>query len=858
MAKRFGKITHRLFYTLLLLAGLFALLLIILEQDLPDVATLTDFKIQVPLRVYTSDHKLLAEYGAMRRSPIELRDVPPQLLDAIIATEDKRYWEHSGIDILGLGRAAVQLVITGRKTQGGSTITMQVARNFFLSSKKTYIRKIREILLAMKIDHELDKHTILGLYVNKVYLGYRAYGFSAAANLYYGKPLNQLTLAQLAMLAGLPKAPSSINPLVNPVAAKERRSHVLLNMYEQHYITKEQYDQASSEPLNASYHALSIGVDAPYIGEMVRDAIVKQYGEEAYTKGIEVITTINSRQQLAANKAVRNAILNYSIRHGYAGPITNISDPSLWLSHINHMSTVGGLMPAVITGVSDQSATALIQGGNSITIPWQGIQWAGAMLTNGWRGPTPANAGQVIKVGDVVYLNHNTTNDQWSLSQLPRIQAALVALNPVNGGITALVGGFDFHQSKFNRATDALRQPGSGFKPFIYSAALNKGFTLASIVNDAPIVANSQSEAGVWRPQNDSRTFGGPTRLRVALAKSLNLVSIRLLQMVGLSYTIDYINNMGFDQQPLPHELTLALGVNDITPLQMAAGLATFANSGYQVKPYFIDSIIDANNNNKILFQANPTVACETCVDNDPAPATPPANTSAPTATKNMPTPVYATRVITPDNAYQITSAMQSVIQDGTGRAAKVLGRHDLAGKTGSTQDLRDAWFSGFNSDIVTVTWLGFDQPQSTHEHGAQGALPMWIDFMRQALANSPEHTMPRPANIVTVKIDPVTGLLARPGQSNAIFEIFPQDLVPKMHAPAQNSNQNDLLTASTNASPAAAKAPTNGNSNEESGDENSSEATEENPPSAPPTNATPAAPTPNNVAKNSSEQPLF
>ncbi len=792
------KTMVRLFYTLLLLIGLFVIFLLILEQDLPDVDSLKNVQMQVPLRVYSADHKLIAEFGEKRRIFIELKNTPPKLINAIIATEDKRFWEHSGVDIIGLGRAVVQLALTGRKTQGGSTITMQVARNFFLSSKKTYIRKIREIMLALKIDHELSKKAILSLYINKVYLGYRSYGFAAAARVYYGKPLHQLTLAQLAVLAGLPKAPSAINPINNPERAKDRRGHVLLNMYEQHYITKAEYDQAEHAPITAAYHALPIQLNAPYVAEMVRDAIVQQYGDDAYSKGLVVTTTINSRLQKAANKAVRKALLGYTTRHGYRGPIKNLgapnpTDPSPWIKQLDTMPTVNGLMPAAITSVDNQSATAIIRGGEQVNIPWRGITWAGKALIKGWKAPAPTTASQVINVGDVVYLNH-LKNDQWALSQIPQIQGSLVSINPVNGAINAVVGGFDFHYSKFNRATDALRQPGSGFKPFVYSAALSTGYTLASIINDAPIVTSAANEAGVWRPQNDNLTFAGPTRVRVGLMKSRNLVSIRLLQLVGIPYTINYIKKLGFDPQQLPNNLSLALGAGDITPIQLATGFATFANSGYKVKPYFIESVTDSDQDNKVLFQANPETACETCVDDDQNDNN--ADNNSNTTETNDNQSNYASRVITPQNAYLITSAMQSVIQDGTGRGAKVLGRQDLAGKTGTTNNQRDAWFSGFNSDIVTVCWVGFDQPRSTYEYGSRAALPMWIDFMRQALHGTAEHTMPRPPGLVTVKIDPKTGLRARPGQTNAIFETFRKQYVPTLSAPAAAASQNDVLTA--------------------------------------------------------------
>lgn len=788
------KTLHKLFYALFILVGCFAVLLVYLEQDLPNVESLKNTQLQVPLRIYTADHRLLAEFGEKRRIPIELKDTPPLLINALIATEDKRFWEHGGIDILGLGRAAIQLAITGEKTQGGSTITMQVARNFFLSSKKSYIRKLREILLALKIDHELTKEQILYLYINKVYLGHRAYGFGAASMIYFGKPLKELNLSEIAVLAGLPKAPSTINPITNPERAEDRRNHVLLNMYEQNYISKAQYDTALKTKLRAEYHAAPLWIDAPYAAEMVRDAMVQQYGDDAYTKGLIVTTTLDSRLQLAANKALRTALLAYTQRHGYRGPIKNIGTPDSAdsaVDEIRDLPIVNGLAPAVIMSVDTDSATAILYNRQNVSLPWTGLVWAGKALGKGWKGPAPKTASEILKVGDVVYLNQ--TNSGWELSQIPEVQGGLVSLNPMTGAINAVVGGFSFGQSKFNRVTDAMRQPGSGFKPFIYSAALAKGFTLASVINNAPIVtSDSSDEAGIWRPQNDDLRFSGPTRLREALAKSYNLVSIRLLQAVGVPFTVDYIKKMGFDPQALPENLTLALGTGDITPMQMAIGYATFANGGYSIKPYFIQSVVSSEEDNKVLFQAQPQIACATCDDSS-------IDNNNNNAANNQGGPSYAPRVISAQNAYLIASALQTVIQEGTGKSAKVLGRSDLSGKTGTTNDLKDNWFSGFNRDVLAICWVGFDQPRSTYEHGAQAALPMWIDFMRQTLAGQPEHAVPRPAGIVNMKIDPNTGLRARPGQANAMFEIFMEGSAPTQIAPpSAGGSQNALATEST------------------------------------------------------------
>lgn len=711
--------------------------------------------------------------------------VPPLLIDAILATEDQRYYEHPGVDPIGLMRAAIQLIVTGTKSQGGSTITMQVARNFFLSPKKTFTRKFREILLALKIDSEFSKQKVLELYLNKIYLGNRAYGVSAAAHVYYGKKLSDLTLPQMAMIAGLPKAPSALNPLANPVAARDRRDHVLWRMHDKHFISTAEYEAARHTPLTASYHDEPISVYAPYVAEMVRDAMVEHYGKKAaYDDGFNVYTTVSSKDQMDANNALQDTLIAYDKRHGYRGPTANwgsINSPDTlqtWAKKLALLPTIGPLQPAVVTKVKSKSAQALLGSGEIITIPWQGIVWAKREIKNLAWGAVPKTASNVLKQGDLIHVQQ-LKNDNWTLAQVPQVQGALVALNPKNGAILAMVGGFDFDQSNFNRVIQAERQPGSSFKPFVYAAALAKGYTLATLINDAPVVVNDPSEEMLWRPQNDTRRFYGPTRVRVGLMQSRNLVSIRLLQDIGPDYAADYTARFGFDPEKLPHTLSLALGSALVTPLEMATGYAVFANGGYKVSPYLIDHITDSER--KVIYQAEPKLACEDCVNlND-------SQDHYPIAPE-----VQAKQVISPQIAYLMTSAMQSVIKHGTGRAALVLKRSDLAGKTGSTNDLKDAWFSGFNSDIVTTAWVGFDQPKSLHEYGAQVALPMWIDFMKHALKGKPENSMTEPPDIITAKIDPKSGLLAYPGERNAIFEIF-----RKQYAPTQIARENNPKAAS-------------------------------------------------------------
>lgn len=743
-----------LLITVLILLGL---LYLFLESQLPDVNALKEVQLQVPLKVFTHDGKLIAEYGEVRRTPLPISQIPKPLINAVLATEDQRFFEHGGVDMLGLLRAALQLAITGEKSQGGSTITMQVARNFYLSRKKTYARKINEILLAMKIDRTVSKQKILELYLNKIYLGNRAYGVAAAAQIYYGKNLNQLDLAELAMLAGLPKAPSSINPFVNPTAAKNRRNHVLSRMYELGFINKQTYTHAIAEPITATYHGMPVEVNAPYVGEMVRDMMVSSYGEDAYTKGYQVYTTIDSQLQTAANSALRTALLNYEQRHGFHGPLRQLYDldTSKWQSILQSLPTVNYLRPSIIVQNNDTLTTALLSDGSQVSLN-----------RNVWT-----RAVQNLHRGDLIYLDH--TNNTWNLSQIPSVEGALVSLQPQNGAITSLVGGFDYTKSNFNRVVQAQRQPGSNFKPFIYAAALDKGYTLASIVNDAPIVFFDPSQNTEWRPQNDKGDFKGPIRLHLGLIESRNMVSIRVLQAIGIPYAVDYCSRFGFDSKKLPHELSLALGTADLTPLQIVTGYATFANGGYRITPYLMDRVINAQG--RTIYNAKPQIACNKQCAN-PAPET-----------------------INPATAFLMTSVLQDVIKSGTGRGALALNRSDLAGKTGTTNDQRDTWFSGFNSDVAATAWVGFDQPRSLHEYGAQAALPMWVDFMRVALRNKPLHSMLQPDDVVSVHIDPNTGLLAKPEQDDAIFEYFRKGTEPKQSG--DSSTENDDANSSDNTS---------------------------------------------------------
>jgi penicillin-binding protein 1A len=759
--------------------------------NLPSIESLKDVQFQVPLRVYTRDEKLIAEFGEKKRAPLSYEEIPSLMVKAVLAAEDNRFFEHPGVDYQGLLRAVFYLLRTGEKGQGGSTITMQVARNFFLSSEKTYLRKLNEILLALKIEHELSKQDILALYLNKIYLGNRAYGVGAAAQVYYGMPVDQLSIAQLAMVAGLPKAPSRYNPIINPARALLRRNYVLGRMHELGFIDDAAYTQAMDTLDDASLHGLSQEVTAPYIAEMVRAEMVGRYGETTYSAGYKVFTSIDSHLQTAANQAQRNALLAYDMRHGYRGPLAQqtLADDSgeeQWMPLLRPYYEINGLLPALVLVTTAQSAVVYEPHRGVLRIDWPGLSWAAPATVTGKTAP---QAADILSRGDVIYItalhDEKTGEDQWQLSQLPEVEGALVSLDPNDGAIRALVGGFNFQQSKFNRVTQAERQPGSNFKPFTYSAGLEKGFTPASLINDAPVVFEDEGLEATWRPENYSGKVFGPTRLRQALVKSRNLVSIRLLRAIGIGYAIDYVSRFGFDPKRLPRDLSLALGSGAVTPLEIVRGFSVFANGGYRTVPYFIDRIEDADG--EPLYRAEPFTVCKDCEEKLQAMAKE-SNVEPfvgpPTKDEVMPVNI-APRVITPQNAYLIRSMMTDVIRYGTGQRARVLGRPDLAGKTGTTNDQHDAWFSGYTSNLVATAWVGFDKPLplGASETGGRAALPMWIEFMRTALKDLPVQLPEQPPGLVTVRIDPETGLLAGARHPNAIFETFRQENVPQRQA---------------------------------------------------------------------------
>ncbi len=782
----------------------------VLEPQLPDVEALRDVRLQVPLRVYTHEGKLIAEFGEKRRIPVTIEQVPPTLIQAFLAAEDDRFYAHPGVDYQGLLRAGFELLRTGEKRQGGSTITMQVARNFFLSREKTYLRKLNEILLALKIERRLSKAEILELYLNKIYLGQRAYGVGAAAQIFYGKQLEELTLAEMATIAGLPKAPSRDNPVTNPERARERRNYVLGRMHQLGLIDDDTLAEARAAQETATLHDLPVEVEAPYVAEMVRQEMIDRHGDAAYTDGFNVHTTLLAGHQQQANRALRLALVEYDLRHGYRGPeqrpAEGGSPPSLAT-----IPTLGGLLPARVTALDETSISVEIKDHGPGLIESEGWEWAQPYLSENRRGKKPATPDQVVAVGDLVRVRLDDEG-RWWLTQLPAIQGAMVALRPDDGAITALVGGFDFRHSKFNRAVQAQRQPGSGFKPVIYSAALEHGFTTASLINDAPVVFDDPSLETTWRPENYSGKFFGPTRLRLALTKSRNLVSIRLLQAIGVDFAVDYAARFGLDTSRLPRNLSLALGSGALTPLEMATIYAIIANGGFRITPYFIDRIEDGTG--QLLERSAPDYACRSCPEppatptasspntlqeetgEDPKPTdlatTTPLSISDPDRdadeppdaiepVSSQPVAKPAPRVLEPRNAYLMHSLLGDVVRYGTGRRALQLGRRDLAGKTGTTNDQRDAWFNGFNTALAASAWVGFDDfsPLGNRETGGRAALPIWIEFMRGALDGVPESTLAEPPGLVRARIDPETGQLAVAGQRDAIFELFRSEQRP-------------------------------------------------------------------------------
>jgi penicillin-binding protein 1A len=797
-----------------------------LSPKLPSVEELKEIELQIPLRVHSQDLKVIAEFGEKKRSPVSFEEIPQQMIDAFLAAEDDSFFEHKGIVISGLARAAFELITTGSIRSGGSTITMQVARNFFLSKRQEFTRKFNEILLAFRIEEELSKQDILSLYTNKIYMGNRAYGVGAAAQVYYGKTLDQLSLAEVATIAGLPKAPSRYNPLANSERAMQRRNWILGRMLSLGTINQQQYEEASAEIDTASYHGSISELDAAYAAEMVRQEVVNKFGLKAYTEGYTAITTLDSTMQSHAVEALQAGIMAYDERHGYRGAeVTEIASED-WETTLKSTATYGGLEPAIVTEVADDHLMILTKEGLSLPLNWvDGLENLRLYKTVNARTAPIESAAAVFKVGDLIrVLRH--ANDRVSLTQLPEAQAAMVALEPNNGGIKALVGGFDYRQSRFNRVTQATRQPGSNFKPFIYTTALKTGFTPASIINDAPVVFDDIKLEETWRPENDGGKFYGPTRLREALYRSRNLVSIRLLRRMGIDRTLEGLQSFGFDTSDMPLDLSLALGSHALTPLEIARGYAVFANGGYLIEPYILDKVIDRDGN--VIYQANPETVCESCETDDMGNIinkqpesqdidlqleqllTDLAQESlqqdeqnnwdaiiqALQKTNEVET-IPAKRVVDSQTAFLIDSMLKDVILRGTGKKAQKLKRSDLAGKTGTTNGPRDAWFSGYSPHLVATAWVGFDDNLllGRNEYGGSSALPIWIEFMGAALADKPPIQRPQPNGIVMVKIDAKTGQRVGPNQQG-IFEFFKSGSAPELDNNGGSSatdNQNPL-----------------------------------------------------------------
>ncbi|GAC1700553.1 MAG: penicillin-binding protein 1A [Steroidobacteraceae bacterium] len=751
-----------------------------LAPSLPPLDAMRNIELQVPLRVYTRTGSLIAQIGEQRRIPVTYEQIPELVKQAFLAAEDERFFEHHGIDYFGVVRAVVIDVVSGEKTQGASTITMQAARNMFLNLDKTARRKLQETFVTYRMEHEFTKQEIFGLYLNVIFFGQRAYGVAAAAEAFFGKPLEKLDVAEAATIAGVPKAPSKYNPIVDPELATQRRGYVLRRMRELGYSDAATAAAANKEPMQARAHAPLFEVEAPYVAEMARLELRQRFGVSAESAGYKVYTTIDGRLQADANRAVRIGLIEYDRRHGWRGPAGHIElpahgDPDLD-DLVDEYASIGNLAPAIVQSVEDKTVHAYVKTLGLVQIEWDGMSWARKAGRNDTLGPAPQNAAQLLSKGDVIYVVADQAGHA-QLGQIPEAQSALAALDPNDGSIVALVGGFDYFTNKYNRVTQARRLPGSGFKPFLYSAALEHGFTPASVLLDAPIVLEGNGTEEAWRPENSERAFGGPTRLRDALVHSRNLVSIRVLKAVGIPTAIDYISRFGFDPKSMPHDLTLALGTLEATPLDVAAGYAVFANGGYRVEPYFIDRIEDASG--QVLWRAAPQRVCPQCDGTQGEAQSAASPLQVADTTHGEPQPLkpeeIAPRVISAQNAYVMTDMMADVIRRGTGRRALALGRNDIAGKTGTTNEAKDTWFNGFTRNLVATVWVGFDQerPLGEGEEGARTALPIWVQFMREALKGVPEQRRPMPDGLVTLRVSPVTGTLVGAENPDGVPEIF-------------------------------------------------------------------------------------
>ena len=757
-------------------AALVGIVVILAYPQLPSLEVLTDYQPKIPLRVYTADGYLIGEFGEERRALVTIQDVPPIMKQAILAAEDERFYQHSGVDYAGVLRAVIANFTSGGKRQGASTITMQVARNFFLSSEKTISRKVYEALLSFKIEHNLSKDEIFQLYINQIYLGQRAYGFAAASQIYFGKPLKDVTLAEAAMLAGLPKAPSSYNPVANPKRAKLRQFYVLRRMHELGYATDQQVAAAQQQTLAIKRDMNEFAVKADYIAEMARQMAFERFQEDIYSKGLSVITTILKADQEAAYASVRRGVLDYDHRHGYRGAegyadmqdIASDQDEALEDILQDEVDS-DDLIAAVALEANTKLVRAYVRGGEIVQITGDGLKFAQRMLDD----KAPAN--KRVRRGAIVHVQKDDKG-RWQLTQLPVVEAALVAANPQDGAVRALVGGFDFNRNKFNHVTQAWRQPGSSFKPFIYSAALEKGYTPATVIADEPLtISAAETGSQAWEPKNYDGKYDGPMSMRTALAKSKNLVSVRILRAVGTHYAQDYVTRFGFDADKHPPYLTLALGAGSVTPWQQLTAYAVFANGGYRIQPYIVKQILDDKNN--VLAQAEPSMAGDETL-----------------------------RVLDPRNAFLMDSMMHDVVRRGTATRAMQLKRGDLAGKTGTTNDYVDAWFCGYQATVVGIAWIGFDQPKKlgNGETGGSAALPMWIGYMERALKGVPESYMKAPEGLISVSVPDPSGT----SRGNSTELIYKESMPPPPDANDKPASPDTPALPGAPATPGTPTAP--------------------------------------------------
>jgi len=782
----------------------------LIAPRLPNVQTLRQVDLQVPLSVTSSDGRLIAQFGETRRYPVAIERVPVRVKQAFIAAEDARFYDHPGVDWRGVTRAVWLLASTDLdRVPGGSTITQQVARQFFLSAEYSYTRKLTEMFLALKMERELTKDEIFELYLNKSFFGNRAYGIAAAAEFYYGKQLDELTLAEAAMLATIPKFPSTGNPVANPTRALERREYVLQRMLEEGFIDAAEMKSAMTEPNRAHPHEPPVQLDAPYAAEMVRQAAIERYGAEALTSGYHVVTTLQSAAQEAATQALRKTLLDYDRRHGWRGAEAKVAlgdadTPAVWAQQLSGTQPISGLLPGLVIESDADTALVFLADGQTLALDLEAVKWAAPYIDENRRGAAPRAVSDVLAAGDVVRVTRDAEGG-WTLSQLPKVQGALIALDPEDGSIQAIAGGFSFSLNKFNRVIQAQRQPGSSFKPFVYAAAFERGFTPASIVLDAPVVFHDRSTGVTWRPQNDNEKFAGPMRLREAMVTSRNLVSVRLLDSIGVAYARRYIQGFGFEAESLPPNLSLALGTASLPPLTLARGYAVFANGGYLVDPYLVERVYDRNG--VVVQQSRPLLACRDCEERllaesgvaahdgfDLSVAGSPGTrqlASNSSAEVGPPARFLAPRAVDERTTYLVQSLLRDVVKRGTGRGALVLERGDIGGKTGTTNDFRDAWFSGFAGGLVTTAWVGMDDFSSLGrgEFAAKAALPMWTEFMKVALDGVPEVEPPLPNGLVTALIDRSSGRLVPAGSPGAMTELFKAEDIARLESRADASH---------------------------------------------------------------------